>query len=188
MRRPVHNPNTSRISTGSLHERVQGPLLRPRGRDRAARPTHPQGLFDSIAGLTDRHDHAVEVATEHGQAAIALAEHYATATATDASDAQIREGERHDRVRYRVAPAEDFGLPSESADLITVAQALHWFDHRAFFAEAERVLRPGGLLAVWLYRLFEVTPEIEEVVLEFYSEVTGPYWPPERAYVDQAYR
>ena len=154
----------------------------------AARPTYPPALFDVLASLTTKHDHAVDVATGNGQAAAQLARHYDRVTATDASEAQIREAEPHDHVEYLVRPAEALGLPDESADLLTVAQALHWFEHPAFFAEATRVLRPGGVLAVWSYRLFEVSDAVDDAVLRFYTDVTGPYWPPERAHVDASYQ
>jgi ubiquinone/menaquinone biosynthesis C-methylase UbiE len=71
--------------------------------------------------------------------------------ATDASAEQIASATRCDNVEYRVAPAEQTGLPDASIDLVTVAQALHWFDRERFFAEVKRVLRPGGVLALWVY-------------------------------------
>jgi SAM-dependent methyltransferase len=98
-------------------------------------------------------------------------------------------GERA-RVRVvRVAPAEDSGLPDAAADLVVVAQALHWFDRTRFYAEAERVLRPGGLLAVWSYARFEADDEgVHRLLEHFYSETVGPCWPPERALVETGYR
>jgi SAM-dependent methyltransferase len=93
----------------------------------------------------------------------------------------------HERVEYRVAPAERTGLPDASADLVTVAQALHWLDHARFFAEASRILRPGGLLAVWGYSNATVAPEFDGELIDFYTRVVGPYWPPERAIVEAQY-
>ena len=71
--------------------------------------------------------------------------------ATDASEEQIRHAQAHPRVEYRVAIAHASGLPPHSADLVTVAQALHWFDLPPFYAEVRRVLRPGGIVAAWCY-------------------------------------
>ena len=48
--------------------------------------------------------------------------------ATDASEKQIANAQSHETVEYRVAPAENSGIGSETIDLIMVAQALHWFD------------------------------------------------------------
>jgi SAM-dependent methyltransferase len=92
-------------------------------------------------------------------------------------------------VEYRVALAEQSGLPDLSIDLITVAQALHWFNLDQFFAEAKRVLKPAGVLAVWVYatNLLE-NKAVNEIVQDYYSNVVGPYWPPERKMTETGYR
>jgi SAM-dependent methyltransferase len=116
-----------------------------------------------------------------------LAEHFATVIATDASAPQIASAEPHELVEYRVAAAEASGIGSSTLDLVTVAQALHWFDIPAFFAEALRVLKPRGIVALWAYNLLSVAPEIDRLVHKFYSETTGPFWPPERDIVEAGY-
>jgi SAM-dependent methyltransferase len=87
-----------------------------------------------------------------------------------------------------VAPAEASGLPQQSVDLVTAAQAVHWFDRARFWGEARRVLRPSGLIAVWTYRLFDISPPIDAIVLRFYNDVVGPYWPPERRLTEERYQ
>ena len=106
--------------------------------------------------------------------------------ATDASEQQIESAEESDNIEYRVARAEDSGLSDRSIDLITVAQALHWFDIEAFFAEAGRVLKPGGVLAFWCYQNCVVDDHVDPVVLEIFAEVED-YWPPEREIVEDEY-
>jgi SAM-dependent methyltransferase len=91
-------------------------------------------------------------------------------------------------VRYVVAPAEDSGIAGGSVDLIAVGQALHWFDFSAFYAEAARVLRPGGVLAAWGYGLIQVSPVVDAAVWRAYGPIVGAYWPPERRYVEEQYR
>src|SRR5690606_38991403 len=111
----------------------------------AFRPTYPEALFAWLAAESPGHALAWDCATGNGQAALALAEHFDAVLATDVSAAQLTHAPPHPHVRYAVAPAEAAPLADASADLVTVAQAFHWFDRDAFFAEAGRVLRPGGL-------------------------------------------
>jgi SAM-dependent methyltransferase len=89
-------------------------------------------------------------------------------------------------VQYRVAPAERSGLEApRSVDLVTVAQALHWFDLERFYAEVRRVLKPKGVLAAWAYKLASVTPPIDAIVNHYYSDIVGAYWPAERVLVEK---
>jgi SAM-dependent methyltransferase len=152
------------------------------------RPGYPAGLFEWLAGACAARDSAWDCACGSGQASVPLAAFFARVFATDASPEQVAAARPHDRVRYSVASAEHSGLPAASIDLITVAQALHWFDVAAFYAEARRVARPGGLLAVWTYPRprFE-SPELDRVFAEFHERTVGPYWPPERRHVDAGY-
>jgi ubiquinone/menaquinone biosynthesis C-methylase UbiE len=124
-----------------------------------------------------------------GQASLDLAESFAQVVATDLSAAQLREAQAHPRIEYRVALAEESQLPAASQDLVTVAQALHWFDCERFYAEARRVLRPNGLLAVWSYSICTLESAAADALLqEFYANTAGPYWPPERRHVESGYQ
>ncbi|MEW6563777.1 MAG: class I SAM-dependent methyltransferase [Pseudomonadota bacterium] len=155
----------------------------------AYRPTYPDALFEWLAAQTPGYDLAWDCATGNGQAALGLAQHYRKIIATDASTAQIQTGVPHPNIKYRLATAEHSGLPAQSIDLITVAQALHWFDLERFYSEVRRVLKPGGLLAVWTYGLQTVEdPAIHALIQTFYADTVGPYWPPERLHVESGYR
>ena len=151
------------------------------------RPDYPEELYAFIAGQCPSHHLAWDCGTGNGQAALGLARHFDKVIATDPSSAQIENATPHPKVEYRVGSAEHSNLPDASCDLITVAQALHWFDHPAFFAEAKGVLKPGGLLAPWCYTLFRSNPAIDAVILEFYEGTIGPWWPAERSHIDHAY-
>ncbi|OLE51417.1 MAG: SAM-dependent methyltransferase [Acidobacteria bacterium 13_1_20CM_3_53_8] len=151
------------------------------------RPVYPKELFKHLASIAPSRELAWDCATGTGQAACALSQIFARVVATDASSSQLEHATERDRVVYKVARAEDSGLESHSVDLITVAQALHWFDLEKFYAEVRRVLKTEGALAVWSYNLINVSPEIDEVIKRFYKEIVGPYWPPERRLVEEGY-
>ena len=152
------------------------------------RPRYPRVLFVWLAELAPARGRVWDCATGNGQTACALAEWFAEIIATDGSQMQLDQAAPHERVTYRRAVAEDSGIASESCDLVTVSQALHWFDRDRFYAEARRVLRPGGVLAAWSYDLLNVTPEIDAALQHFYQDIAGPYWAPERALVEARYR
>lgn len=152
------------------------------------RPRYPRALFGYLASLAPNEQLAWDCATGNGQAAVALGESFQCVIATDASEKQIAQATPHPRVQYRVAPAEASGLEPNSVSLITVAQALHWFQIEKFLAEAKRVLKPNGVLAVWCYGLFQAGPEIDRLIEEFYRKTVGPYWDFERRLVETGYR
>jgi SAM-dependent methyltransferase len=151
------------------------------------RPVYPITLFEWLASQTPQHTLAWDCATGNGQAALALANYFDKVIASDASENQIAQCRDHPSVEYRVASAEQSALADASVDLITVAQALHWFDQTAFYHEAWRVLKHHGVLAVWSYNLLSITPQIDAIVNHYYHDIVGAYWPPERQLVEQGY-
>ncbi|HTO77516.1 MAG TPA: class I SAM-dependent methyltransferase [Thermoanaerobaculia bacterium] len=152
------------------------------------RPDYPPELFAFLASAAPGRRCAWDCATGSGQAAAGLAGHFARVVATDASARQIASARPHPRVEYSVAPAEASGLPDRSVELVTVAQAVHWFDGREFWAEVSRVLVPGGVVAVWCYHLFHLDEPVDGVIRRFYGDIVGPDWPPERKIVERGYR
>jgi SAM-dependent methyltransferase len=148
------------------------------------RPGYPRELFDYLGSIAPSRQLAWDPGTGNGQAAIGLASVFNRVIATDASEKQIASAEPHERVEYRVAPAENSGIKSGTIDLIMIAQALHWFDLDRFYAEAHRVLKPNGVLAASAYNLLRIEPAIDEIVNRYYYEVVGPFWPPERKLVE----
>jgi len=153
------------------------------------RPHYPAALFDYLATLAPRDALVWDCAAGSGQATVDLAARFDKVIATDGSAEQIASAPRRNNVEYRVALAEDSGLADESIGLVTVSQALHWFDRERFFAEVKRVLKPGGVLAVWVYATNRVEgEEVDSIVQDFYSNVVGPYWPPERKMTEDGYR
>jgi ubiquinone/menaquinone biosynthesis C-methylase UbiE len=153
------------------------------------RPTYPPDLFDWLASQCMSHDLTWDCGTGSGQAATELARYFDRVLATDASVAQIAHAVVHPKIEYRVASAERNGIDTQCADLVVIAQALHWFDLDRFYAEVTRILKPGGLIAAWSYGVLKIEgEEINAMIQRFYHEEVGPYWPPERKHVETEYR
>ncbi|HEY9199168.1 MAG TPA: class I SAM-dependent methyltransferase [Gammaproteobacteria bacterium] len=153
------------------------------------RPTYPPALFDWLASECTAHGLAWDCGAGSGQAALALTAHFQRVIATDASAAQIARATGHARIDYRVATAESSGLDNHCADLVVIAQALHWFDLERYYAETARVLKPDGLIAAWTYGVLQLdSAELNAIAGHLYSVELGPYWPPQRKLVEQGYR
>lgn len=153
-----------------------------------ARPSYPDRLFLELAARAPARDLAWDCGTGNGQAARGLADHFDRVVATDPSDAQLREATPHPRITFRRGRESESGLEDRTADLVAAAQAAHWFDLPAFYQEARRVLKPGGILAVWSYGVCRLGSELDSILDPFYYDTVGPYWPPEREHVDTGYQ
>lgn len=151
------------------------------------RPEYPAALFEYLASLCVHRVRAWDCATGSGQVARALTFWFDEVVATDASEQQLKAALPHTGVRYHVAPAEDSGLDDASIDLVTVGQALHWFDFDRFYREAERVLVAGGILSAWCYEHCRVTPECDTIIDRLYTDKLDGYWPPERRLIERRY-
>lgn len=152
------------------------------------RPEYPAALGAYLASLLPVRASALDVGCGTGQMTRLLAEHFTSIVGIDPSDSQLASAERHPAIRYVAAPAEQ--LPGDFAgfNLITVAQAAHWFDLDAFYREARRVSAPGGLLALISYGVMQLDEELQQRFHQFYYDEIGPYWPAERRLVDEGYR
>ncbi len=151
------------------------------------RPAYPGQLFSYLAALLPERQLAWDCATGNGQAATALGSFFGRVVASDASQKQIANAIVAKGVSYLVTPAECSGLVSKCCDLITVAQALHWFDLDLFFCECSRVLKKNGIFAAWCYNLLRIEPGIDQIISNYYFDVVGPFWPPERKHVESGY-
>ena len=65
---------------------------------------------------------------------------------------------------YAVSAAEKTLFGDNSFDLVTVAQAIHWFDFKAFYSEVKRTLKHGGLLAVITYGLLKINVDADKII------------------------
>lgn len=151
------------------------------------RPEYPLELYRWLASLCNETQLAWDCGTGNGQAAVALSQEFSYVIGTDASESQIYHAMIYPRVEYEVALAHNSPFEDSSVDLVTVAQALHWFNFDLFFAEVKRVLKPDGVLAAWCYAQHQITPEVDAVIQRYYGEIVGTYWPLERNYIEKSY-
>ncbi len=156
----------------------------------AARPDYPDGLFDLLARHVPSGARVWEPGCGSGQATRGLAARFGHVHATDPSRQQLAEHwaarSADARVTLAVEPGECTALADASVGLVAVAQALHWFDLPAFFAECRRVLAPGGLLAAWGYGDFDAPAGMERALDAFRRDI-APDWPLGRSLVDAHY-
>ena len=152
------------------------------------RPRYPAAMVDWLADIAPARRQALDCGCGNGQLSAMLADRFDAVVATDASQAQIDAAQPHPRVVYRCAPAESSGLADASVDLIAAAQAAHWFDLDAFYAEARRIARPGGVLALITYGVTEADDAPGAVIARLYHQTLPRFWPPERRHVESRYR
>ncbi len=140
------------------------------------RPQYPPALFAYLNKITQHHHLAWDCATGNGQAAVSAAKYFAQIEATDISAEQIEHRLSNPQINYSICAAEKPPFKDNIFDLIMVAQAVHWFDKPAFFAEAERLLKPNGVLAVWGYGGLSINAEIDSLINEYLNQPIDRFW------------
>ena len=154
----------------------------------AFRPPYPKDLYKFIFRHLPDKKVAWDCATGNGQVAHYLASYFKEVYATDISQQQLDHAVREKNIFYSKCPAEKTGFRDNQFSLITIAQALHWFDQRLFFEEARRVAKPNAIVAAWGYGLLNIDPVIDGLIMEFYKDKVGPYWDEARKLVETEYR
>lgn len=140
------------------------------------RPSYPDALFNWIKTQASGNGLCWDVGTGNGQAATALARRFDQVHATDIDVAQIKNAQRQVNITYEVSAAHDSGLEAETVDAITVATALHWFDHEKFWSEAARVARPGAVFCAWTYHRIDTDKSVRDILIDPVREIIKNYW------------
>lgn len=153
----------------------------------ARRPTYPEEAAAYLAQVVPRRGVVWEAGCGSGQMTRLLSRYFEQVLATDASNEQLAQAPPLANVEYRRVRAERSSLPADVADLCIAAQAAHWFDLEAYYAEVRRVGRPGAVVALVTYGLMRVNERIDALVRRFYAKELDPHWPPERRLVEDAY-
>lgn len=152
------------------------------------RPVYPERLYEVILKETLNRGVCWDCATGNGQVANVLSKHFNTVYATDLSEQQIKYAPKKENIIYSTGRAESSGFADKQFDLITVAQAMHWFDFDAFGKEANRVLKDDGTISVWGYGPLKMGNKVGRLVNKFYKDIIGSYWDPERRHIDEGYK
>lgn len=151
------------------------------------RPTYPPELAAFLAASATARRLAHDIGCGTGQFTALLAAHFERVVGSDPSADQIANAAPIDRVAFLCASASSIPAEDASVDLITAAQAAHWFDLPAFYAEVRRVASPGARIALITYGVPRLPEHLDGRFQRFYHEEIGPFWPPERALVDRGY-
>ncbi len=152
------------------------------------RPDYPEALFTYLESLVPDKQLAWDCGTGNGQAAVALAKRFNQVIASDISQEQLNMAPKVPNINYHCWPAQKTTLPDHSVDLITIAQALHWFDLDNFYQEVNRVAKKDAVIAAWCYSLGNISSTIDPILRKLYVNILGAkYWPKERKYVEEEY-
>ena len=152
------------------------------------RPIYPRELYDEILQLTKEQGSCWDCGTGNGQVALELSKHFKKVYATDISKNQISKADKGNNIIYSVERSEQTSFKTDQFDLITVAQAIHWFDLIGFNKEVYRVAKNKAILAIWGYGLLRIDASLDLLIDGFYKNIVGPYWNQERKHVDTAYK
>lgn len=152
------------------------------------RPCYPIGLYSFLLSLVKDKQAAWDCGTGNGQIARELSGFFNRVYATDISKAQLDNAFKADNIFYKRECAETTDFPDSIFDLITVGQAIHWFDFDSFYTEVRRTLKPEGILAVIGYGLMTADTNTNEIINRLHHDIVGPYWDEERKYIDEEYQ
>lgn len=151
------------------------------------RPKYPPELAESLSSLTKEQTLALDLGCGNGQFTSLLAPYFDQVIGTDSSQSQLEFAQQGDKITYRQEPAEQISLPDNSVDLITVAQAAHWFDLDVFYAEVQRVAKQDAIIALISYGVPYIADHTNAVFQKGYWQDTHEYWPAERTHVETGY-
>ena len=155
---------------------------------RKFRPQYPNEVYEFLRSRLNSFEIAWDCGTGNGQVAEKIAEFFSHVEATDISKNQLQNAVKKSNITYSIQSAEKTNFENDQFDLIISAQAVHWFNFEAFYSEVKRCLKPDGLIVIMGYALFKSNLEIDAVIVDFYDHIIGPYWDPERKYLDEDYQ
>ncbi|CAR30424.1 class I SAM-dependent methyltransferase [Lachancea thermotolerans CBS 6340] len=159
------------------------------------RPRYPESLYQEILSYHSGDlKLAIDVGCGTGISTLPLLKSFERVVGCDPSSTMLESAKKFkdkitvkdiNRIEYSVCGAEDLTslFASDSIDLVTGAESIHWVDEERFFKQAFQVLKPNGTLAYWFYvePIFIEHPQANEIYEEFVYEdpaYMGPQWKP----------
>lgn len=152
------------------------------------RPGYPTAFFEYLNTILHNKSKAWDCGTGNGQIAGQLVHYFDNVYATDISAAQLANAIPGPKISYSLQAAEHTNFPDNYFDLVIIGQAIHWFDFDPFYKEVNRKVKSGGIIVVIGYGKLEITPELDTLIADFYTNIVGPYWDKERTYIDEEYQ
>lgn len=152
------------------------------------RPTYPPALIQELISICPSLHLAWDAGTGNGQFANLLSNYFSRVVATDISEKQLANAVQKPNIEYSLSDSTSVHIADHECDLITVAQAVHWFSFDKFYAEVRRVMKKDGILALVSYGLIHADPKVNDVILDFYNNTLSGCWDPERRYIDEEYK
>lgn len=144
------------------------------------RPTYGPEVYNAIVEYCKESpscnfQQAVDVGCGSGQSTVPLAKCFEKVIGIDTSKEQIAKAPTHiPNLDFRTGPAEDLSpIASDSTDLVTVAQAMHWMDTDKLYSEVTRILKPGGCFIVFGYGLVGLDKAEAQDTLKYVSTFSG---------------
>jgi len=152
------------------------------------RPVYPQSLYNFLLTLLNEKQAAWDCGTGNGQVAAELSKHFEKVFATDISAKQLEQAIRNQNIEYSIQSAEQTNFPDNKFDLITIAQAIHWFNFDVFYAEVKRTAKDNAVICAIGYGKLTISKQIDVLIDDFYKNTIGTYWDKERRYIDERYQ
>ena len=154
----------------------------------AFRPNYPESIFQFLSDLVTENFMALDCGAGNGQTAESLSRYFKIVLACGPSRKQLRQARKKSNILYFQSTAENIALQMKTTNLITVSQAIHWFQFNQFYEEANRLLTPKGIIAIWGYNFPRMNSKIDNILDYLYSDILGDYWQKERKYIDEEFK